>query len=129
MGTWRDRERGEPREPADERILTGRDVEWALSRVRAVEDPLREYPALRTLLHSREGRLTRRLRKLGVSPEEAAGITRDATRMAAVAALAMHRAIWRDIMPRPGVSGQIWSQLPLDHPPEDDRSGLHDIPF
>lgn len=117
MATWRGGPQRARGEPEDERILTRRDIDLAAIMARG-RDPLGAYPALANYTAARGRRLVLTLRKHGLTEDDALRVAREANRTAIVAALAMHRAIWRDLLPRPGVAGHVWSQLPLDLPPE-----------
>ncbi|MEZ6234750.1 MAG: hypothetical protein R3B68_11225 [Phycisphaerales bacterium] len=128
MASWRGGPQGPRNEPDDERILARRDIDQAILSARKDKDPLASYPALANYLAARGRRLAYQLQKDGLDEDDALRAAREANRTAVVAALAMHRAIWRDLLPRPGVAGQVWSQLPLDLPPENPEAD-GDAPF
>ena len=128
MATWRGGTEGSRGEPEEERILTGRDIDLAIMGARSGKDPLAAYPALANYLAARGRRLVAALQKKGLEADDALRVAREAHRTAVVASLSMHRAIWRDLMPRPGVAGHMWSQLPLDLPPSEGHAD-EDVPF
>lgn len=111
-----------------ELILDEYDLGTAYYQALWYSDPLHGYPVLANFINTRCTRMFRRLKNAGLSSEQADEACRFAREIGNVSALAMHRAIWRDLLPAPGVNGELRSRYPVDEPP-DQIPPDGDLPF